>query len=205
MTRLSRRRGRPCGSRSLHRRARTPAHGGSAGRNHHGQRLGSRDDAPRVATTLAELGVPHEMRVVSAHRTPDLLFEYAAGAASRGLRVIIAGRRRRGPFARNDGFEDAPSGHRRPRSEQTVERSRLSAFDRADAPWRAGCDDGDRKRDSTRRSSRLASWRSMILPCCVACRSASRRSGGERRSDDRMSEPVVERSACSAAASSAEC
>jgi 5-(carboxyamino)imidazole ribonucleotide mutase len=44
-----------------------------------------------AATTLAELGVPHEMRVVSAHRTPDLLFEYAAGAASRGLRIIIAG------------------------------------------------------------------------------------------------------------------
>jgi 5-(carboxyamino)imidazole ribonucleotide mutase len=44
-----------------------------------------------AATTLAELGVPHEMRVVSAHRTPDLLFEYAAGAAARGLRIIIAG------------------------------------------------------------------------------------------------------------------
>ena len=41
--------------------------------------------------TLAELGVPVETRVVSAHRTPDLLFEYAAGAAARGLEVIIAG------------------------------------------------------------------------------------------------------------------
>jgi len=44
-----------------------------------------------AATTLAELGIAHEMRVVSAHRTPDLLFEYAAGAAARGLKVIIAG------------------------------------------------------------------------------------------------------------------
>lgn len=44
-----------------------------------------------AATTLAELGIPHEVRVVSAHRTPDLLFEYASGAAARGLRVIIAG------------------------------------------------------------------------------------------------------------------
>jgi len=35
--------------------------------------------------------VPHEVRVVSAHRTPDLLFEYAASAAGRGLRAIIAG------------------------------------------------------------------------------------------------------------------
>ena len=41
--------------------------------------------------TLDELGVPYETRVVSAHRTPDLLFEYAGGAAGRGLEVIIAG------------------------------------------------------------------------------------------------------------------
>ncbi len=40
---------------------------------------------------LQALEVPHERRVVSAHRTPDLLFEYAAGAAGRGLRCIIAG------------------------------------------------------------------------------------------------------------------
>jgi 5-(carboxyamino)imidazole ribonucleotide mutase len=41
--------------------------------------------------TLASLGVPHETRVVSAHRTPDLLFEYASTAEGRGLEVIIAG------------------------------------------------------------------------------------------------------------------
>jgi 5-(carboxyamino)imidazole ribonucleotide mutase len=41
--------------------------------------------------TLEELGVPYEKRVVSAHRTPDLLFEYAAGAEKRGIEVIIAG------------------------------------------------------------------------------------------------------------------
>jgi 5-(carboxyamino)imidazole ribonucleotide mutase len=40
---------------------------------------------------LQQLGVPHEVRVVSAHRTPDLLFEYASSAESRGLEVIIAG------------------------------------------------------------------------------------------------------------------
>lgn len=44
-----------------------------------------------AAATLEQLGVPHEVRVVSAHRTPDLLFEYASTAESRGLRVIIAG------------------------------------------------------------------------------------------------------------------
>src|SRR6201995_2769610 len=41
--------------------------------------------------TLTDLGVPHEVRVVSAHRTPDLLFEYASSAAERGLEVLIAG------------------------------------------------------------------------------------------------------------------
>jgi 5-(carboxyamino)imidazole ribonucleotide mutase len=44
-----------------------------------------------AVSTLEELGVPHEMRVVSAHRTPDLLFEYAASAEKRGIEVIIAG------------------------------------------------------------------------------------------------------------------
>jgi len=56
--------------------------------------MGSRSDWPTMqhaAETLAELGVPHEVRVVSAHRTPDLLFEYAATARERGLRAIIAG------------------------------------------------------------------------------------------------------------------
>ncbi|HMP02100.1 MAG TPA: 5-(carboxyamino)imidazole ribonucleotide mutase [Gemmatales bacterium] len=44
-----------------------------------------------AAEKLTEIGVPHEVRVVSAHRTPDLLFEYASTARSRGLEVIIAG------------------------------------------------------------------------------------------------------------------
>lgn len=44
-----------------------------------------------AATQLDALGVPHEVRVVSAHRTPDLLFEFASNAESRGIEVIIAG------------------------------------------------------------------------------------------------------------------
>ena len=44
-----------------------------------------------AARTLEMLGVPHETRVVSAHRTPDLLFEYASIAEKRGLQVLIAG------------------------------------------------------------------------------------------------------------------
>jgi 5-(carboxyamino)imidazole ribonucleotide mutase len=56
--------------------------------------MGSKSDWATMklaADVLAQLGVPHESRVVSAHRTPDLLFEYASTAASRGLQVIIAG------------------------------------------------------------------------------------------------------------------
>ena len=45
----------------------------------------------RAATTLDALGVPHEVRILSAHRTPDLLLEYATSARGRGLEVIIAG------------------------------------------------------------------------------------------------------------------
>jgi 5-(carboxyamino)imidazole ribonucleotide mutase len=44
-----------------------------------------------AADTLSTLGIAHEVRVISAHRTPDLLFEYAASARDRGLKVIIAG------------------------------------------------------------------------------------------------------------------
>jgi 5-(carboxyamino)imidazole ribonucleotide mutase len=56
--------------------------------------MGSRSDwetLRHAAETLEQLGVMHEVRVVSAHRTPDLLFEYAGGAESRGLEVLIAG------------------------------------------------------------------------------------------------------------------
>jgi len=55
--------------------------------------MGSRSDWPTMshaAETLEALAVPHEVRVVSAHRTPDLMHEYAASAAGRGLEVIIA-------------------------------------------------------------------------------------------------------------------
>ena len=56
--------------------------------------MGSRSDwetMAHAAETLEKLGVSHEVKVVSAHRTPDLLFEYAGSAESRGIEVIIAG------------------------------------------------------------------------------------------------------------------
>ena len=56
--------------------------------------MGSQSDwetMQHAAAQLEALGIPFEKRVVSAHRTPDLLFEYASSAAKRGLEVIIAG------------------------------------------------------------------------------------------------------------------
>ena len=56
--------------------------------------MGSKSDwdtLHHAAQILDALGVPHETKIVSAHRTPDLLFEYAQSAEARGLQVIIAG------------------------------------------------------------------------------------------------------------------
>jgi 5-(carboxyamino)imidazole ribonucleotide mutase len=56
--------------------------------------MGSKSDwetMRHAVETLESLGVPYEVRIVSAHRTPDLMFEYARTAESRGLEVIIAG------------------------------------------------------------------------------------------------------------------
>ena len=56
--------------------------------------MGSDSDLPvmqAAVDVLAEFGIAHEVRIVSAHRTPDVMTEYARGAADRGIRVIIAG------------------------------------------------------------------------------------------------------------------
>ena len=56
--------------------------------------MGSDSDMPvmrKAADTLEQLQVPFEMRIISAHREPDLFFEYAKGAKERGIKVIIAG------------------------------------------------------------------------------------------------------------------
>ena len=56
--------------------------------------MGSRSDWPTMksaATILDELKIPHQVQIVSAHRTPDLLFEYAENAEKKGIKAIIAG------------------------------------------------------------------------------------------------------------------
>lgn len=56
--------------------------------------MGSKSDLPTMSKTeeiLKELGIPYEMRVVSAHRTPDYMYEYAKNAEQNGIGIIIAG------------------------------------------------------------------------------------------------------------------
>jgi 5-(carboxyamino)imidazole ribonucleotide mutase len=76
----------------------TPASSGQPAENSSqplvGVIMGSSSDwetMEHVTRTLAQLGVPHETKVVSAHRTPDLLFDYASAAEKRGIEVIVAG------------------------------------------------------------------------------------------------------------------
>ncbi len=67
---------------------------------------------------LDELHIPYEKQVVSAHRTPDLMFEYAESARDRGLKVIIAGAGGSGASAGNDGGQNDVAGDRRTGSDK---------------------------------------------------------------------------------------
>lgn len=71
-----------------------PAPAGSRSAVQVGVIMGSQSDwetMRHAAETLAALGIAHEIRIVSAHRTPERLFDYARGARARGLKVVIAG------------------------------------------------------------------------------------------------------------------
>src|SRR4051812_10674325 len=74
-------------------RERAPVHASADAPPWVGIIMGGKSDYEHLAVAselLTQLGVPHEVRVVSAHRTPDRMFEYAATAEARGLEVIIA-------------------------------------------------------------------------------------------------------------------
>ena len=108
--------------------------------------MGSKSDWEQMSAAtevLTEFKVPHEVRVLSAHRTPDLTLDYAASAAERGLQVMIAGA---GGAAHLPGVIAAKTilpviGV--PMTDDGAKRDRFAAVDRADAAWRAGGDDGD--------------------------------------------------------------
>ena len=110
--------------------------------------MGSASDWPtmqQAVEMLDRFGVPSEHCVVSAHRTPERLREYASGAADRGLEVIIAGAGR-GPPARDGRGLDDPPRPGRAGEEPCPERDGLPALDRADAQGRARRHPGHRGR-----------------------------------------------------------
>ena len=108
--------------------------------------MGSKSDWATIraaAVILEEFGVPHETKIVSAHRTPDLLFEFAKAAESRGIEVIIAGTGRGTPA----GYVRLANGFARPRragQKQGFEGVGFIALDRSNAGGRAGRNSGDR-------------------------------------------------------------
>jgi hypothetical protein len=100
--------------------------------------MGSKSDWDTMqyaAQILDALGVPHETKIVSAHRTPDLLFEYAGSAEQRGLEVIIAGAGGAAhlPGIGGTGRIEGAAGYR------------LAPLDRANARWSAGWNSGHRQ------------------------------------------------------------
>ena len=98
-----------------------------------------------AAEALDKLGVPYETRVVSAHRTPDLLFEYAAQRPGPRHRSDHRRCRRRRPSTGHDGLEDHAAGARRSGAVEGAERPGLTAVHRADAGRHSGGHVRDRR------------------------------------------------------------
>ena len=121
--------------------------------------MGSKSDMPlmeKAAAELEELGIRHEMRVMSAHRDPDTVADYAKNARMRGLRVIIAGA---GLAAALPGVvaahTDLPVIGVPLTSKTSVGgRARRAARDRPDAARRAGGHRGRGQREERRRAGR---------------------------------------------------
>lgn len=106
--------------------------------------MGSKSDWSTLSHTadmLEKLGIPYEVKVVSAHRTPDLLFQYAEEAEGRGIEVIIAGA---GGAARHVCRENPFAGARCARAIVDAVGCRLAVVHRANAGGHSGCDTGHR-------------------------------------------------------------
>ena len=105
--------------------------------------MGSKTDLDTLqgaVDILKEFGVEHEVRVLSAHRTPEAVLEWSSSAEQRGLEVPDRGRRRRGAPAGRGGGEDDPAGARRAGAVDDAGRGGRAALDRADAARGAGGD-----------------------------------------------------------------
>ena len=145
---------------------------------------------------LRDFGVPHEVRVVSAHRTPDDMIAFGHAAAGRGPQGDHRRRRRRRPPARDAVLGDHPAGHRRPCRPLAPRRARFAPLHRADAPGRAGGHRGGQRGPQRRaaggahpgagRSALTASMEEFQEEIAAAARAqdAEVAEGGRTRSDD---------------------
>ena len=133
--------------------------------------MGSDSDLPVMQAAidvLDEFGVPHEVRIVSAHRTPDVMYDYAR---DRGRPRASGDHRRRGRCrgaARDDRVDDAAPGDRRARAAGPARRPRLAAVDRADARRCPGRHGRGRATRRTRACSRCASSPRVTRSCARA-------------------------------------
>jgi phosphoribosylaminoimidazole carboxylase len=129
--------------------------------------MGSDSDLPtmkQAAEALRDLGIPFELTIVSAHRTPQRMFDYARSAHTRGLRAIIAGA---GGAAHLPGMVAALTPlpvigvpiHRCADPNRTAGRAGCAALDCPDAARRPGCDGGDRQRGQRGPAGRAHSGR----------------------------------------------
>ena len=129
--------------------------------------MGSANDKEKMlpaGKALEEAGILFEVRVMSAHRTPDVVVDYCKAAQMRGLKVIIAGAGMSAALPGVAAAHTEPAGDRRPDPRQEPQRARLAAGDRADAPGRAGRLHG-RRRGEERRHLRRADHRPALIHC----------------------------------------
>ena len=109
--------------------------------------MGSDSDMPvmaKAADILEKLGIDYEMTIISAHREPDVFFEYAKSAEAKGFKVIIAGAGSTSAGHVRSNLPDA--GHRYPDAHHVPRRTRLPVLHRTDAVRHSGCHSGDQRR-----------------------------------------------------------
>ena len=111
--------------------------------------MGSDSDMPvmsKAADILEQLGVEYEMTIISAHREPDVFFEYARGAEEKGFKVIIAGSRQGGASSGHVCGDLSDAGDRDSYAYDVPGRAGFPVFDCADAKRDSGGDSGDQRR-----------------------------------------------------------
>ena len=117
--------------------------------------MGSDSDMPimsKAADILEKLGIDYEMKIISAHREPDVFFEYAKTAEEKGFKVIIAGAGMGSSSARNVRGNLSDAGYRNSYAHHFSGRKRFPLFYRTDAVRNPGCNSRYQRRRKRRTS-----------------------------------------------------